>query len=187
MPLHRIPYTAAMPLVRDYLYRRGEDENTKTLFQKLRVAQERGYLRPSELQSICHWKSPRAIWHIKTNSASSIRAASTIALGTRSEKQKLEALRRLRGVSVPMASAVLMLLNPKRYGVIDIRVWEVLYKLGTVTTNPKGVAFSFNNWYQYLILIRYFAKSLRCTPRDVDRALFDAHKEFQRGRLYANR
>jgi len=78
-----------------------------------------------------------------------------------------------------------MLLNPKRYGVIDIRVWQILYKLGTVTTNSKGVAFSFNNWYQYLKIIRYFAKSLRTTPREIDRALFGAHKEFQRGPLYA--
>ena len=39
-----------------------------------------------------------------------------------SERKRFEALLDLRGVSVSMASALLVLLNPKRYGVIDIRV-----------------------------------------------------------------
>jgi hypothetical protein len=36
-----------------------------------------------------------------------------------------------KGVSVPMASALLTLLDPKRYGVIDIRVWQLLHRMGT--------------------------------------------------------
>jgi hypothetical protein len=87
-------------------------------------------------------------------------------------------------VSVPMASAILMLLYPKRYGVIDIRVWQLLYKIGTVTKNPKGIGFSFANWYQFLKVIRYFAKEFGVTARDVERALFVAHKKYQKGRLY---
>jgi hypothetical protein len=30
-----------------------------------------------------------------------------------------------------MASALLTLLDPKRYGVIDIRVWQLLHRMGT--------------------------------------------------------
>jgi len=36
-----------------------------------------------------------------------------------------------KGVSVPMASALLTLLDPKRYGVIDIRIWQLLHRMGT--------------------------------------------------------
>ncbi len=87
-------------------------------------------------------------------------------------------------MSVPMASAILMLLNPKRYGVIDIRVWQLLHEVGTVTKNADGVGFNFKNWYQFLVVLRYFAKKLGVTARDIERTLFIAHKEYQVGRLY---
>ncbi len=83
-----------------------------------------------------------------------------------------------------MASALLMLLDPKRYGVIDIRVWQLLYKVGTVTENASGVGFEFKNWHQYLMIIRHFAKKLRVKARDVERTLFLVHKEYQTGQLY---
>src|SRR5258708_4122674 len=186
MQLHPLPYKAALPPVRNHLCL-DEDPKPAPLIGELREARRRGYLRLSELEAMCQWKSPRAIQHIRTNSASSVRAATCAALATRSEKHRLEALLRLNCVSVPMASAILMLLNPKRYGVIDIRVWELLYELGTVTKNAKGIAFGFNNWYQYLMIIRYLARTCDCTARDVERTLFAAHKNFQRGQLYARR
>jgi hypothetical protein len=102
----------------------------------------------------------------------------------RGERTRLEGLLALRGVSVPMASAILMLLDPRRYGVIDIRVWQLLHKLGAVSKKPKGVGFNFKNWRQFLMIIRHFAKKLRVTARDVERTLFIAHKRYQRGRLY---
>lgn len=86
-----------------------------------------------------------------------------------------------------MASSVLMLLDPKRYGVIDIRVWQLLYEFGTVTKNPRGVGFSFNNWYQFLMIIRYFAKKFGCGARNIERTLFLAHRKYQDGRLYEDK
>jgi len=86
-----------------------------------------------------------------------------------------------------MASAVLTLLDPKRYGVIDIRVWELLYALGTVTRNPGAVGFSFGNWHEFLMIIRYFARKLECKARDIERTLFMAHKQYRKGRLYGGR
>jgi hypothetical protein len=83
-----------------------------------------------------------------------------------------------------MASSILMFLDPKRYGVIDIRVWGLLYALGTVSKNASAVGFSFRNWYQFLMIIRYFSKKFGCTARDVERALFEAHRAYQEGTLY---
>ena len=83
-----------------------------------------------------------------------------------------------------MASAILMLLDPKRYGVIDIRVWQLLHQVGTVTRNPRGVGFNFKNWYQFLVILRHLAKKLGVSARDVERTLFIVHKEYQAGRLY---
>lgn len=171
------------PLVRDYLST-DESADTTSLIRELRGARKRGYLTPAELEAVCRWKSPRALQYIKSNTAARIRTATTVALGTRSERLRLEALVELQGVSVPMASAILMLLYPKRYGVIDIRVWQVLHGIGAVKKKPKGVGFNFGNWYQFLMIVRYFSKQFGVSARDVERALFDAHKQYQKGTLY---
>ena len=84
-----------------------------------------------------------------------------------------------------MASAILMLLDPKRCGVIDVRVWQLLHATGTVTKNPKGIRFTFANWYQFLMLVRHFSKTFGVTAREVERALFLAHKAHQKGSLYS--
>jgi hypothetical protein len=171
------------PLIRRHLSTE-EDEGTALLCRELRAAKDRGYLTRSELQKVCHWKSPRAIRHVRANTARQVRAATGVALRTRSEERRLDALLQLKGVSVPMASAVLTLVNPSRYGVIDIRVWQLLHEHGAVTRNSEGVGLSANNWQQFLAVIRHFARKLRVKARDVERTLFDAHRARQKGRLY---
>jgi hypothetical protein len=138
-----------------------------------------------ELEAVCYWKSPRAIWHIRANTPARVRAATGAALTTRSERRRLEALMQLDGVSVPMASAVLTLLKPERYGVLDVRVWQVLHAMGGVDANPGGRGFTFAHWARFLVLLRHFAKRLGVRARDVERALFAAHRARQSGTLYA--
>jgi hypothetical protein len=136
MALKRIPYTRLEPLLRECLSK-TEDKKTLALVQKLRPARRRRYLTPGELEAVCQWKSARAIRHIRANSPWKVRSATQRAMATRSERQRPEVLRTLQGVSVPMASAILTLLDPRRYGVIDIRVWQLLYKLGVVARNRR--------------------------------------------------
>jgi hypothetical protein len=179
-------YGRLEPVIRRHLSK-DEDEATARLCRELRAARARGYLTRSELLAVCRWKSPRAIHQVRANSPKRVRAATTSALGTRSEPRRLEALVRLRGVSVPMASAVLTLVDPRRYGVIDIRVWQLLHARGAVTRNAEGVGLSAGNWRQFLAVIRHFARKLRVKARDVERALFDAHRAGHKGRLYRTR
>ena len=162
-----------------------EDAKTAALIRELRSARVRGYLTRRELEKVCHWKSARAIHLIKRNSAACVQTATRLALATRSERRRLEALTSLDGVSVPMASAILTLLHPRRYGVIDIRVWQLLYALEEVTKKSSGIGFNFKNWYQFLMKLRYFAKKLGVSARDIERSLFLAHQANQRGTLYA--
>jgi hypothetical protein len=185
MPLQKIPYDRLEPLIKDHLDT-DEDDGTAQLINEMKSAKKRGHLLKSELEKICKWKSPRAIKLIKSNSEKTINKATKDAFATRSEKRKIELLTQLNGVSVPMASSILMLLDPKRYGVIDIRVWELLHKLGTMTSNPKGVNFKFNEWYRYLVIIRHFAKKFDVSARDIERTLFYVHQEYQKGNLYDN-
>src|SRR3989337_4608117 len=96
----------------------------------------------------------------RRNSAATIRRISRAALATRSEQKRMNLLTSLRGVSVPMASAILTLVDPKRYGVLDIRVWQLLFAMDSVGTNPRGVGFNFENWHHYVRQLRYHAREL---------------------------
>jgi hypothetical protein len=186
MGLKRLPHKKVGPLLKHYLVEQ-EDSETANLVCELQQARVRGYLTRGELERICRWKSARAIRRIRSNSVALIRAATRRALATRSERARLEELLTLNGVSIPMASAVLTLLNPQKYGVIDIRVWQLLHALGAVRTRSSGLGFTFNDWYQFLMIIRYFAKKLRVTARDIERALFSAHRAHQKGTLYVKK
>ena len=183
MALKRLPFRNVSVVLKHYLSTE-EDVKTAALIRELRNARLRGYLTRAELEKVCRWKSARAIHLINRNSVIRVRTATRRALTTRSERHRVEALTTLDGVSVAMASAILTLLNPRRYGVIDIRVWQLLYALGEVTKKSGGVGFNFNNWYQFLMKLRYFAKQLGVGARDIERSLFFAHQANQKGTLY---
>jgi len=181
--LKRRRYGSLGSLVRRHLSLE-EDDRTTLLSRKLRAAKVRGYLTQDELAAVCRWKSARAIQHIRANNHHRVRAATAAAMATSSERRRLEALLQLKGVSVPMASAVLMLLYPKRYGVIDIRVWQLLYAVGAVSEKRGGTNFSAKNWLEFLVILRRLSSKLGVTARAVERTMFDMHKANQKDRLY---
>jgi len=164
-----------------------EDPATHRLIQDLRVVRRRGYLTKREFLTICRWKSPRSSGLCETNSQHRIRRQSATALASRSERTRFEALTDLCGVGAPTASAVLTLTNPHRYGVLDIRVWQLLHELGSVTTKPGGVGFTFEDWHVYLVTLRDHAKALGVSVRAVEYSLFLHHQRVQRGPLYGRR
>jgi hypothetical protein len=185
MGLGKLPYSRLEPLIRKHLSSE-EDEATAALIRRMRAARKRGYLTASELEAVCHWKSARVIGLIRSNRPARVRAATRSALATRSEERRLESLLELSGVGVPMASALLMLLDPKRYGVIDIRAWQLLYATGTVRKNARGMGFTVENWLEYLTVLRRLARKFRVSARDIGRALFDIHAKYQEGLLYGS-
>ena len=161
-----------------------EDPKTLKLINRLSRVLESRELSRGEFLDICYWKSVRSIRRCERNSATRIETISQKVFTTTSEKRRLELLTFLHGVNVPTASAILTITNPKDYGVIDIRVWQLLYALGSVKTNPSGMGFSFSHWYKYLQILRYHAKRLGVQARLVELTMFSFHKEHQIGTLY---
>jgi len=161
-----------------------EDPGTARLMARGVRARRRGWLTRGEFIAMCRWKSPRATPHYGKNSAGRIRAATERALAARSERRRMEHLTALSGVSVPVASAILTLLDPRRYGVLDIRVWQLLFALRSVGVNRAGRGFSIAQWEQYLATLRGHARRLGATARAVEYTLFLRHRAHQRGRLY---
>ncbi len=181
----KIRYKTLDELIRRELHNDdGEDPKTAVLIENIRHIRLSKEITRTEFLAICRWKSPRAVRHFSKNKTKSIQRAVCAALSTRNERQRLEYLTALKGVNVPMASAILMLTDPKRYGVIDIRVWQLLHRMRSVSTKENGVGFTFKNWYHYLCKLRYFAKKFGVSARTVERTLFRYHKVVQKGNLY---
>lgn len=175
---------ALIALVRTHLTR-AEDDETRRVMSGLRPARLRGHVTRAELERVCYWKSPRAIHHVRANSARTVAAVTRAALLARDERVRMLTLTTLAGVSVPMASALLTLVCPRRYAVIDIRVWQLLYAEGVVRANAAGRGLTVEQWCEFLATMRAVATRLRCTPRTVERTLFALHRQRQVGTLYA--
>jgi len=163
---------------------RQEDAPTAELIERLEAARRRGHLTKGELHAVCRWKSVRAQPLVLSNNHHQIREATSIALSSREERKRLTALTSLRGVGTPMASAILMLLEPDRYAVIDIRVWQVLRKRKAVKGNEAGTNFTFRQWAAFLRVVRRLAAEMQVSARDVERTLFKIHQREQVGTLY---
>jgi hypothetical protein len=161
-----------------------EDPSTADLIARLRPARARGYLTKGELERVCRWKSPRTAGLVRLNNHHRVRQATTVVLAIMDERERFDALLALHGISVPSASAVLTMLEPKCYGVIDIRVWQILHAMGAVEGNAAGAGFTFDQWLQFLHVIRDLAARLDVSARAVERTLFAAHREHQVGTLY---
>jgi hypothetical protein len=136
---------------------------------------------------MCRWKSPRAIGRCQANSARRIRDISRRVYVTKVEATRLDLLISLAGVGIPTASAILTLTDPRRYGVIDIRAWQELYRLGVVQDRPGGQGFRIEHWLQYLDILRQQARALGATVRQVEYSLFALHQQRHEGPLYRPR
>lgn len=179
----RVPYRDLTALLRAVPIR-AEDPATAALIRRLAPARKAGAFDRGAFLIMCRWKSPRAVRHYRRHSAATIRRVSRAVLATRDESRRLALLTGLAGVSVPTASAILTLLEPRRYGVLDIRVWQLLHAIGAVRARPGGRGFTAAHWTEFLTLLREQARALGVSARAVEWTLFGYHRSVQTGRLY---
>ncbi len=180
----RAPKYETLKELLDHIQLAEEDSPTAKIIKRLRHAKSNKELSRGEFLDICYWKSPRAIRRCEQNSGKRVEETTRRVFETRSERKRLELLGTLKGVNVPMASAILTLTDPKRYGVIDIRVWQLLYALGSVQNNQRGLGFTFAHWHKYLNILRHHALRLEAPVRNVELTLFQYHRNHQVGSLY---
>ena len=161
-----------------------DTDPAQELIEKLIHIKQQAYFNKPEFLRMCSWKSPRPRRLYQSNPSARVRSVSIKVFAAESEKEKIELLTSLKGVGIPVASAILTLTDPQAYGVIDIRVWQQLYRFGAVTKRPSGTGFSFDNWLEFLERLRDLSQRFNRSVRDVERALFAHHKENQVGTLY---
>ena len=105
-----------------------EPSNWKDLFHRMEKAKIRGYLTKDEFLEVCIWKSPRPKRHYLSNSEASIKEISGEVFSSNSDEVKIGLLTTLKGVGIPVASAILTLLDPKNYVVLDLQIMKLKEK-----------------------------------------------------------
>ena len=183
MPLKAVPYRSLRTLLRRELLTE-EHAGTADLTRRLAHVKTAGRFTRGEFLAMCRWKSPRSRRHYERNTAATIRRVSQAVLATPSERERMTRLIALPGVSVATASAILTLIDPGRYGVLDIRCWQLLFRIRSVAGNERGRAFTVSQWEQYLERLRGHARALGVSARMIEYTLFHCHRKLQRGRLY---
>jgi hypothetical protein len=124
----------------------------------------------TNLAVIFEWKTKgRGRSRIQRNSNAEVSDALKLAAEAKTDRAALAVLTGLRGVGVPVASAILTAMHPKRFTVIDFRALEAL--------GVKAPAISIEFYLKYLCECRILAKKHTVDVRTLDRALWQWSKE----------
>jgi hypothetical protein len=153
-----------------------DTEQLKAKFAQLRRERKPLYLTVSEFEEILEWKLGKQIGRQRdmraANTDEIIRAVTGLALTiTHPDKEyelelRTDILCALRGVGVPVASAVLALVFPEEYAVIDFRNWRQLF-------NEDKTVFFTPEYKRYMEKIRLLANELGWSVQEVDHAIWE--------------
>jgi hypothetical protein len=134
------------------------------------------YLNKCELDQILDWKlgqqRGRISRYLDQNTDDLVRSVTALALTvSHSDKNyelelRVSVLCALRGIGVPVASAVLALVFPEQYAVIDFRGWRQVF-------GERRSDFSIADYRKYMREIRQLASELHWTPQEVDHAIWE--------------
>jgi hypothetical protein len=106
----------------------GERERQleKAAYEAGEAIRDGEYTLPN-LEAIVRWKSERVVHYLIGNSKENIKnaLATVVAPGT-SAHDAVEALIGLRGIDIPIATAILAAIFPQRYAVLDYRALEAM-------------------------------------------------------------
>lgn len=161
VPLEQIPAYAA----------RFPSEDDDEVLGIGRAARDRGWYTRDEFVTVCRWKTPRSGPLVARNSAEVVEARTGVALSwDAGERERLDALRSLRGVEWATASVLLHLAYPERYPILDQRA---LHALGV---RPRS-AYSFSFWEAYVAAWLESAERAGVDGRTLDQALWQWSKE----------
>lgn len=129
-----------------------------------------GQYTRANLSKIFEWKTKgRGRSRLLCNTDKEIEDALQLAANAKTERAAISVLKGLCGVDVPVASAILTMIYPERYTIIDFRA---LHALGNKNTD-RSVDF----FLIYLIYCRHLAKTHKLSLRNLDRALWKWSEE----------
>ena len=114
---------------------------------------------------IVEWKSRRSKGRFGRNAESDVADALRLAVSAKTERSAIAVLCGLRGIKVPVASAIMAAVVPERFTIIDFRALEAL---GIKRRHAPTVDF----YLDYLAYCRQLAPKNAGGLRELDRALW---------------
>lgn len=145
---------------------------------QLAKIRQRRWLSASELASIYAWKEGGRNRHLRDilgnakDDTDLVQELTREAMTHRDEYKRIAVLDRLQGVGIAVASAILTVIDPQAYGIIDRRVWRLLHEYGEVDHDPRGEELSLESWLDYLPKLRNWAAEFGTSAREIERRLF---------------
>lgn len=162
--------------------------DTYTFDSISQMIQRRGYLKRQEFINIGEWKSERNsyLYESEDNTEALVREKTRLALRDDVDLvTKIEELRELTGVGVPVASAILTVMCPEQYATIDYKALTALPFAPTQETIRGDFAVFVdyadavmnykrkNGIYRYYLnRVEEIQKQTGLTPREIDMALW---------------
>jgi hypothetical protein len=153
-----------------------DTERLKRKFARLRAERQPLYLTHAEFEEILDWKLGAQRGRSKRwwafNNDDLVRQITALALNIvhpdTDYQLQLRAgiLSTMRGVGVPVASAVLALVFPSEYAVIDFRVWRQLFE-------EEKKVFFIPDYRRYMRALRPLAARLGWDVQEVDHAIWE--------------
>ncbi|HEY6762747.1 MAG TPA: hypothetical protein VI318_24815, partial [Baekduia sp.] len=135
------------------------------------AAVDRGYYTREEFLAVVRWKSARVVPLAGENTAEDIEEMTRAAFAAGDELARVRALLELRGVGVPVASALLHFAFPDRYPILDFRA------LATLGDTRRRTTYVPDEWVEYLTRCRGLAERNGVSMRVLDKALWQASKD----------
>jgi thermostable 8-oxoguanine DNA glycosylase len=135
----------------------------------------RGYTQRQELYEIARWKSPRRANLVNENPDRVVHEVTEVAITLMAcaPDYTVNLLAVLKGIGIPTASAVLAVVDPKNFGIIDIRAWRTLSQWRPDRFPWKdSSSFLAKDYLCYLKAIQELAEASELSCREVDMALW---------------
>lgn len=154
----------------------GETEQLKKHLHLAKQIRNPFYLDLNDFDRILRWKLRQQYGRQeglrRENTEEIIKKVTSLALNISHEDKEYELelrfkiLMALRGVQVPVASAIFSLCFPEQYAVIDFRGWCQIF-------GEEKRYFTLNDYKRYLKEIKRLATGLGWLPQEVDLAIWE--------------
>ena len=123
----------------------------------------KGFLRVGQ------WKGLAVLNRLEHHAKHDIRFITSVALDDDTpDKFRIDILRTLDGVGVPLASSLLSAVYPKRFAIMDARAVGALHAAGHLDSdNPARI-----DYLDYISTLMTLADACGCAPVELYRALY---------------
>jgi len=133
----------------------------------------RGKLDPEEFFAIIIWKrnasKSKIVQGIK-ESSETIESLTKKIYGLNNREDRLTLLKNIKNIGIAIASAILTVLDPDEFTIVDYRVKNSLEKLGI--NLPDKIEKDIKNYFRYVDICKELAQKYNLSLRNLDRALW---------------